>query len=174
MELLNSIKKSYYKLSLFIVIFIVVIIIHFFLLNFYKKNILKNIEEINNLKNRIFEEQNNLDKANKLNRINLLVKQRTNQNLDSIISNIQSKINRNFEEIKNLMTEKIMKEGWQVKATSIQENNKKINFVLIINNSDFDKFYDFLTESGIIWQIDGLKIKKTSTTFEVDLNLKGK
>jgi hypothetical protein len=162
------------KVSVFSVVFILLIFGYFFLLNFYSKKILSQIQEINSLKEKINQAQAAFQKENQLQKLKILIEQKTGKDLPAILFDLQQKLNRDFEKTKNLVSEKIKKENWRVTKTSFNQEEKKLNFVFQIPDSDFSKFYDFMIEESLIWQTIDLKIDKNNNFWQIELNLKTK
>jgi hypothetical protein len=166
---LKNIRK---KVIIFSLGFILLIGVYFFLLNFYSKKILNQIQEINLLKEKINQTQIAFQKENQLQKLKALIEQKANKDLPTILFDLQQKLDRDLEKTKNLVSEKIQKENWQVIKTSFNQEEKKINFIFQVPESDFSKFYDFMIEEGLIWQTDDLKIDKKNNFWQIELNLK--
>jgi hypothetical protein len=165
---LKNIRK---KVIIFSLGFILLIGVYFFLLNFYSKKILNQIQEINLLKEKINQTQIAFQKENQLQKLKALIEQKANKDLPTILFDLQQKLDRDLEKTKNLVSEKIQKENWQVIKTSFNQE-EKINFIFQVPESDFSKFYDFMIEEGLIWQTDDLKIDKKNNFWQIELNLK--
>jgi hypothetical protein len=169
-----ALKNIRTKVIIFSLGFILLIGVYFFLLNFYSKKILSQIQEINSLKEKINQVQAAFQKENQLQKLKILIEQKAGKDLPAISFDIQQKLNRDFEKTKNLISEKIQKENWQIIKTSFNQEEKKLNFVFQIPDSDFSKFYDFMIEEGVIWQTTDLKIDKNNNFWQIELNLKTK
>jgi hypothetical protein len=169
-----ALKNIRTKVIIFSLGFILLIGAYFFLLNFYSKKILSQIQEINSLKEKINQAQAALQKENQLQKLKILIEQKAGKDLPAILFDIQQKLDRDFKKTKNLISEKIQKENWQVIKTSFNQEEKKLNFVFKIPDSDFSKFSDFIIEEGLIWQTTDLKIDKNNDFWQIELNLKTK
>lgn len=174
----SSNKVFIYRSLIFVVAFLIILIGYFFLLNFYKNKILAKIKEIDNLKTDILQSQSQLEKVRRLQIINNLIKQKTNKDLKAIISELQQKLDRDFNTIKNLVLDKLAKENWQIQKTQFQENEKKMNIIFLLPQNDYDKFSEFLFKEALIPQINELKISKfypnensTTSLYLIDLIL---
>jgi hypothetical protein len=167
-------KHFLFKGLIFIFIFVLLSIGFFGLLNFYKNKILKEIEAINKLKEQIAISQGQADKATRLQKLDSLIYQKTGKNLKEIISEVQRKLNRDFQTTRALIFDKLTKENWEIKRTNFQENDKIIEVTFQILQPDYDKFFAFLEEEGILWQIRELRIDKTENAFVINLKLQTK
>lgn len=171
MSFSSALKRLYLKITVLFVIFLGILGVYFFLFNFYAKKLLNKINQINSLKEQILQNQVSLEKENKSKKIVTLINQKTNKELSAILFAIQQKLNRNFEVTKNLVLEKLKKENWQVKVTNFNQQENKLNFVFQLPDNDFENFYNFMIDSGLIWQIISFKINKIDNFWEVDLTL---
>jgi len=169
-----SFKNTYLKTVIFALGFIFLILGYVYLLNFYSKNIISKITEINSLKEQILQNQVILKKENQLQKTKTLIEQKANKELSAILFDIQQKLDRDFEETKNLILDKIQEENWQAIRTSFNEQEKKLNFVFQINQNDFIKFYNFMTNTGLLWQTIDLKAEKNDKFWQIELNLQTK
>jgi hypothetical protein len=174
MNFSNALKRVYSKIAIFFSVFVVIFVVYFFLLNFYSQRLIKKINEINSLKEKIIQSQTSLEKENRIKRLITLIEQKSNKELPAILFDIQQKISRNFETVKNLVSEKIQKENWQIKTTNFNQQENKLNFVFQIPDEDFDNFYNFMIDSGLIWQTINLKINKVNNFWEINLTLQAK
>jgi predicted PurR-regulated permease PerM len=170
----NALKRVYAKIAIFFGVFVVIFIAYFFLINFYSRILIQKINEIAFLKEKIIQRQISLEKENKIKRLITLIEQKSNKELPAILFNIQQKINRDFEAVKNLVLENIQKENWQIKTTNFNQQENKLNFVFQITDKDFDNFYNFMIDSGLIWQTINLKLNKVNNFWEIDLTLQSK
>ena len=170
----TALKNIRIKVIIFSVGFILLIGFYLFLLNFYSKKILSQIQEINLLKAKINQSQTTFQKENQLQKLKILIEQKAGKDLPTILFDLQQKLNIDFEKTKNLVYEKIQKENWRVIQTSFNQEEKKLNFVFQIPDSDFSKFYDFMIKEGLIWQTTDLKIDKNNDFWQIELNLKTK
>jgi len=170
----HVLKNIRTKVIIFSLGFVLLIGLYFFILNFYSKKILSQIQEINSLKEKINQAQASLQKESQLQILKILIEQKAGKDLPAILFDLQQKLNRDFEKTKNLVSEKIQKENWQVIKTNFNQEEKKLNFVFQIPNSDFGKFYDFMIEESLIWQTTDLKIDKNNDFWQIELNLKTK
>ena len=169
-----SFKNTYLKTGIFALGFIFLILGYVYLLNFYSKNIISKITEINSLKEQILQNQVILKKENQLQKTKTLIEQKANKELSAILFDIQQKLDRDFEETKNLILDKLQEENWQAIRTSFNEQEKKLNFVFQINQNDFIKFYNFMTNTGLLWQTIDLKAEKNDKFWQIELNLQTK
>jgi len=167
-------RKTYVKVVFFSLFFILLIIAYIFLLNFYSKKILSQIQEINSLKEKIIQAQTISQKKIQLQKLKNAIEQKTNKELSSTLFDLQQKLDRDFEKTKNLILSKLQEENWQVQKTTFNQEEKKLNFIFQIPESDFTKFYDFMIENALVWQITDLKIEKNNDFLQVELNLKTK
>jgi hypothetical protein len=167
----TSLKNIRKKVIIFSLGFILLIVGYFFILDFYSKKILKQIGEINSLKEKINQTQADFQKENQLQKLKIMIEQKAGKDLPSILFDLQQKLNRDFEKTKNLVSEKIQKENWQVIKTSFNQEEDKLDFIFQIPDSDFSKFYDFMIEEGLIWQTTDLKINKNNNFWQIELNL---
>jgi hypothetical protein len=167
----TSLKNIRKKVIIFSLGFILLIVGYFFILDFYSKKILKQIGEINSLKEKINQTQADFQKENQLQKLKIMIEQKAGKDLPSILFDLQQKLNRDFEKTKNLVSEKIQKENWQVIKTSFNQEEEKLDFIFQIPDSDFSKFYDFMIEEGLIWQTTDLKINKNNNFWQIELNL---
>jgi hypothetical protein len=170
----TALKNIRIKVIIFSVGFILLIGFYLFLLNFYSKKILSQIQEINLLKAKINQSQTALQKENQLQKLKILIEQKAGKDLPAILFDLQQKLNRDFEKTKNLVSGKIQKENWRVIQTSLNQEEKKLSFAFQIPDSDFSKFYDFMIKEGLIWQTTDLKIDKNNDFWQIELNLKTK
>jgi hypothetical protein len=170
----TALKNIRTKVIIFSLGFILLIIGYFFILNLYSKKILNQIEEINLLKEKINQAQAAFQKESQLQKLKILIEQKTEKDLPAILFDIQQKIDRDFEKTKNLVYEKIQKENWQIIKTTFNQEEKRLNFIFQIPDSDFSKFYDFMVEEGLVWQTIDLKIYKNNNLWQIELNLKTK
>jgi hypothetical protein len=164
-------KKIYLKVVIFIFVFIFLTAGYFFLLNFYSKKILGKIKEINNLEEKIIQYQSALQKQNQLEKMKILIEQKSKKELPAILFDLQQKLNKDFETMKKLILDKIQQENWKIIQTNFNLGEKKLNFVFQIPEYDFSKFYDFIIENGLIWQMTDFKIEKNNDLWQVELNL---
>jgi hypothetical protein len=170
----TALKNIRTKVIIFSLGFILLIGLYFFLLNFYSKKILSQIQEINSLKEKINQTQSAFQKESQLQKLKILIEQKAGKDLPTILFDLQQKLNIDFEKTKNLVSEKIQKENWQVIKTSFDQEEKKLNFVFQIPDNDFKKFYDFMIEESLVWQIIDFKINKNNNFWQIELNLKTK
>jgi hypothetical protein len=159
------------KVAVFAISFIFILLLYTFLLNLFSKKILNNINEINLLKEKINQNQIITEQENQLQKIKLLIEQKFNKDMPAILFDLNKKFNKDFEEIKNLVLDKIKQENWQIIQTNFNQETKKLNFIFQIPNDDFDKFYNFLIKEYLIWQINNIKIEKNNNLWQIELNL---
>jgi hypothetical protein len=174
MTLTPALKRVYLKNSLFLGIFIGIGFLHFFLLHFYSNKLLGKTREINAIKDQIMQAQISSQKETNAKRIINLIQQKSGKDLSSIIVTIQQKINHNFETTKNLFSTKIQKENWQLKGTNFNQQENKLNFTFQIPLNDFDNFYNYLIDSGLVWQVSNFKINKLDNFWDIDLTFQSK
>lgn len=174
MNLSPALKKLYKKVGIFSSIFIVILSLYLFLFYFYSKNLIKKIEKINALKDQYYQSQISIEKENKLKRLTTIIQQKTKKELPALLYDIQQKLNHNFETTKKLILDKIQKENWQIKSANFYQEENKVNIVFQIPSDDFKKFYDFMINSGLVWQIIKLNLNQNESLIEIDLTLQTK
>jgi len=167
----TALKNIRTKVIIFSLGFILLITGYFFLLNFYSKKILKQIQEINSLKEKLSQFQAALQKESQLKKLKFLIEQKANKELPAILFDLQQKLDIDFEKAKNLISERLQKENWKIIRTSFNQEEKKLNFVFQIPVEDFDKFYNFMLDSNLIWKIIDLKVDKNNDFWQIELNL---
>ncbi len=170
-----SVNKNFlYKGLIYFVVLIIVLAFYFFLLYFYENKIIKKMEEINNLKTKLTLLQSQTEKVNQLRRIENLVKQRTNKDLKSVINEIEKKLNRNLEATKDLISNQLNQENWQIQLLNLQEEYNVLEVYFQIPQNDYDKFFNFLSKEALLWQIKQLRINKATNTYNIYLKLEAK
>lgn len=163
MDFLKNKKSIFLKNVFFVGSFLIFFIFYIFLLNFYENKILNQLKEISSLKAEIINTENQIQNSIKLQRINNLIKQKTGQELKSIIYQINQKLNKDFETTKNIIVNKLNNENWSIKTTNFQKENNFLEITLELSLEDLNKFFNFLTKEGILWQIQSLNISKLIT-----------
>ncbi|GIW67574.1 MAG: hypothetical protein KatS3mg096_442 [Candidatus Parcubacteria bacterium] len=170
----QTLNKIYLKIAVFTLIFLLITVGYFFILNFYSQKTLAKINEINNLKEKLIQNQATIESQNKIKKIVSLIEQKTGKELKTILFEANQKLDRDFETTKNLVNEKLQKENWSIQTTSFNQQEKKLTFIFQLPESDLEKFSNFMIESGLIWQTINFKIDKINNNLNIELNLQTK
>lgn len=169
MDLEEIIKRIYKRVFLFAFIFLVILVSFIFLLRFYSAKLIKQIVEINNLKENLLKQEEEQSKERELNRLALEIKQKTGKELSSILYDAGQKLNRNLDEIQKLLNEKFIFYDWKILNKEIKEN--ELNYSLEVPSKDFSLFYNLLKEEVLIPKIKELKIENKGNNFLINLKI---
>lgn len=154
----------------YIGVFLVLFALYVFLLFFYQNKIINKLKEINSLKTQIGGSEKQWQEYLKIQRINNLIKQETGKDLPAILYEVRQKIDRDFENTKKLIVDKLNKENWQIKTTNFQSENKILEITFELPVEDTNKFFNFLVKEGLLWQIQNLNISKETATIQENTN----
>lgn len=160
------------KLIFSIFIFLILLILNFLLLNLYYKNLKKKIEEINNIKQKIVLSRNIQDQENQYKQLLNSIEQKLGTSSEVVLYNLQQKIERNFENIKNLILNKVKEENWKIISTNFNQNENRLNIVFQIPIKDYQKFSDFIINELLVLKIESLTIEKKDKNYEINLTIK--
>lgn len=168
MDLEQIVKKIYKRVILFGLIFIILSVSLFFLLNFYSQRLIKQIKEINELKENLLQKQLAKSRELELNRLALEIQQKTGKEISAILYDTNQKLERNLHDIKKIMDEKISLYGWKAQS-DIKEN--ELSYNLEIPSKNINDFYNFLMEELILARIKDFKIEKGNNIFLINLRI---
>jgi Rad3-related DNA helicase len=171
MDKLNVFRNTKTKAVIYVLGFILLIAGYFFILNFYSKRIINKIQEINSLKEKIRQANENLERENQFKKLKASIEQKAGKDLPSILFGLQQKLDRDFEKTKDLILNKLKEANWQTVKTNFNPQEKKLGFFLEIPDVDLSKFYNFIIEDGLVWDIADLKINKKDNMWQIELNL---
>ncbi len=166
MELRGVLKKLYLKLIIFVFIFLIIVITYVFLLRFYVQKITKQVENIKTLKEMIAKNRADFEKELKLKQLLTFAQQKSGREISAILFDVQQKLNRSPETIKDLFLNTFNKENWKIISFSSEE--KKLSFSVLIPQNDINKFLDFLVDEVLLIKISELKIKKENNFYQIN------
>lgn len=166
----KSLKVLYLKLTIVSFIFILTLVGFILSLGFYEKEIMKKIQNINLLKKEIIKNQVAKDEEAKFKQLFNLFLEKTGREIKTVLYDFQEKSNLDNEKIKNLFSEKIKKEKWEVSNFSVDDNKINISFIVPIN--EINKFFEFIESNFLLLtRIKNLKIERNDKYFFLEINL---
>lgn len=165
--------KTYYKIIILCIIFFIIFIGSVITIYYYHKTIMTKIDKIYSLKEQIEKININIDQKKELKKINEYFEGTLGKPLISILSNIEAKEKRNYNEINNLLINFINSNKWQVIAYDTNINSKTTMITITIPSEEETKqLWQFLKKELILFHLTNFKIVKQDNNYLINIVFK--
>lgn len=165
--------KTYYKIILLCIVFLIIFIGSIIIIYFYYQTIITKTDKIYNLKEQIEQVKININQKKELKKINEHFEATAGKSLMSILSNIDLKEKRTYNEINELLINFINANKWQVITYDVNPNAKTTMIsVLIPSEEGAKQLWQFLKRELIIFYLTNFKVIKQDNNYLVNIVFK--
>ncbi|MCS7200877.1 MAG: hypothetical protein NZ822_01865 [Patescibacteria group bacterium] len=162
-----SLKTIYIKLWISIIVFVIILGVYLLSFQFYKDSLAEKIEKINNQKTQNISQKYQIDLANRQKQLIAIFNQKSNKNIEDILSYLENKINLTSEKLLTILTEN----NFRITENNFDEITQTFKLNLMLEPEEVRNFFDLLINEWIFLKINNMKIKKDDNFYSVQLNL---